>query len=76
MSHPYSDLSDRAFWRSGVAEADPTALHDIHRPKFALDRDAAIATAGSCFAQHVGRALAGAGLNVLDVEPPPRLIAR
>ena len=76
MSHPYSDLSDRAFWRSGVADADPTAPQDIHRPKFALDRDAAIATAGSCFAQHVGRALAGAGLNVLDVEPPPRLAGR
>lgn len=76
MAHPYSDLPDPAFWRSGVAEADPAAPQDIHQPKFALDRDAAIATAGSCFAQHVGRALAGAGLNVLDAEPAPRLAGR
>ena len=33
---------------------------------------AAIATAGSCFAQHVGRALRGAGMQVQDAEPRPR----
>ena len=71
MTHPYSDLGGTAFWRSGVAEADPAAPVDLYRPKFALGRDAAIATAGSCFAQHVGRALRDAGMNVLDAEPPP-----
>ncbi len=30
-----------------------------------------IATAGSCFAQHVGRALRGAGFTVLDAEKAP-----
>ena len=71
MTHPYSDLGGTAFWRSGVAEADPAAPVDLYRPKFALGRDAAIATAGSCFAQHVGRALRGAGLRVRDAEPAP-----
>ena len=55
MSHPYSDLSDRAFWRSGVAEADPTAPHDIHRPKFALDRDAAIGEENATAAELIER---------------------
>lgn len=30
-----------------------------------------IATAGSCFAQHISRHLRGNGYNVLDVEPAP-----
>lgn len=69
--HPYEDLPGQAFWRSGVAEADPLAPEALYRPKFALGADAAIATAGSCFAQHVGRALREAGANVLDAEPAP-----
>lgn len=72
MTHPYSDLAGTAFWRSGVAEADPAAPADLYRPKFVLKPDAAIATAGSCFAQHVGRALREAGLHVQDAEPRPR----
>lgn len=71
MTHPYDDLADRAFWRSAVAETPPGALQGIFTPKFPLDRSAAIATAGSCFAQHIGRALRRAKLNVLDVEPGP-----
>jgi hypothetical protein len=30
-----------------------------------------VATAGSCFAQHVGRRLKAGGFALLDVEPPP-----
>ena len=71
MTHPYDDLPDSAFWRSAVAEAGPQALEGIFTPKFPLDRSAAIATAGSCFAQHIGRALRRARLNVLDAEPAP-----
>lgn len=80
MSHPYHDLCATAFWRSGVAEADPHAPMGMFAPKFGLDAGCAIATAGSCFAQHVGRALREAGLNVLDAEtaPPgcPTVVAR
>lgn len=71
MTHPYSDLPARAFWRSGVAGADPLAPQGLYAPKFPLGPDAAIATAGSCFAQHVGRALREAGAQVLDAEPVP-----
>lgn len=69
MTHPYADLPPQAFWRSGVADADPAALDGIYRPGVALDADARIATAGSCFAQHISRALRAAGVQVLDVEP-------
>ncbi|MBK4214510.1 GSCFA domain-containing protein [Paracoccus caeni] len=69
MTHPYSDLPPNAFWRSGVAEETLTP-EALYRPKFPLGPDAAIATAGSCFAQHIGRFLHTSGLNLLDVEPP------
>lgn len=60
-----------AFWRAAVAETAAEAVSDIYRPKFPLPADATVATAGSCFAQHVGQALRRAGLDVLDAEPAP-----
>jgi hypothetical protein len=71
MATVFDHLPPSAFWRSGVAEPGPFGLSGLFQPKFAVTRDMNIATAGSCFAQHVGRALRGAGLNVLDVEPAP-----
>lgn len=71
MTSPYENLPAEAFWRSSVAETDPAHLRGIWTPKFGLSRNDGIMTAGSCFAQHIGRALKGAGLNILDVEPPP-----
>ncbi|TRW99448.1 GSCFA domain-containing protein [Paracoccus sp. M683] len=72
MTHPYSDLPATAFWRPSVAETPAANVAGIYRPKFPLPADAAIATAGSCFAQHLGQALRRAGLRVLDAEPAPR----
>ncbi|WP_424927704.1 GSCFA domain-containing protein [Amaricoccus tamworthensis] len=71
---PYSGLPPRAFWRSGVQERSPLDPGDIYTPRFPVTRDMKIATAGSCFAQHVGRALRGAGLDVLDAEPLPAAV--
>lgn len=71
MTHPYSDLPPEAFWRSGVAEVDPAALGGLYAPKVKIGPQTRIATAGSCFAQHIGRALRGAGVSVLDAEPAP-----
>ncbi|MDM7255183.1 MAG: GSCFA domain-containing protein [Paracoccus sp. (in: a-proteobacteria)] len=80
MSHPYADLPAAARWRAAVARTDPAAPDGIWTPGFTLTPDAVFATAGSCFAQHVGRALRAAGLTLADAEPapatlPPRLAA-
>lgn len=75
MSHPYSDLPPAAFWRRAVAEIPADAPEAIAVPKFRLTGKTRIATAGSCFAQHMGKALRGAGLKVLDAEPAPRGIS-
>ena len=72
MSDLFATLPPSAFWRPGVVENGPFGLAGLIQPKFPVTRESAVATAGSCFAQHVGRALRRAGIAVLDVEPAPR----
>jgi hypothetical protein len=67
---PYSKLPKSAFWRSAVAEVSPFCLNGVHTPKWPIEKKTKIATAGSCFAQHVTRALRATDFTVLDLEPP------
>ena len=69
--NPYLGLPKSAFWKTGVAQENPYAIEGIYKKKFDIPADAKIATAGSCFAQHISRYLKKNGYNVLDVEPPP-----
>jgi len=62
MTHPYAALPDRAFWRRGVVEAGD-ALAPVGEGFLRLAPSDRIATAGSCFAQHIGRALREAGFD-------------
>lgn len=74
-AHPYEGLPGSAFWRSAVAERPPYGMEDIYRKKFPVAPGDKIATAGSCFAQHISRYLRANGYQVLDVEPPPPWLA-
>lgn len=67
---PYENLEPRAFWRSGVVETGYPPP-GIYQPKFLIPRDLPIFTAGSCFAQHVGRTLRAQGYHIVDTEPAP-----
>ena len=75
MSNPYSQLPAKAFWRSAIAEQHPLDIHSLWAPKHSLPRDAPIITAGSCFAQHIGRALKTRGYHWLDTEPAPPFVS-
>jgi hypothetical protein len=66
---PYQGLEPRAFWKTHAE--GPYPPEGLYRPKWRLRPADRIVTAGSCFAQHVGRALGQAGYNVLDGEPLP-----
>lgn len=70
-TNPYESLPEAAFWRSAVAEASPFELRNVYRKKFDISDGTKIATAGSCFAQHISRYFRYHGYNVLDVEPAP-----
>ncbi|AKQ61642.1 hypothetical protein ACR55_03798 [Bordetella hinzii] len=69
---PYRNREPRQFWKSGVAEQTPTELDGLYRKRYVISETDVIATAGSCFAQHIARHLKSRGCNVLDVEPAPR----
>ncbi|GLK66382.1 GSCFA domain-containing protein [Hansschlegelia plantiphila] len=71
--HPYRGLPQRAFWKN-MARQHPLAIDFLYQKKFSIDADTKIASAGSCFAQHVGRALRQSGFNYLDYEPAPSLL--
>src|SRR5690606_34996292 len=71
VTNPYVGLPASAFWRSGVAETSPFEPGNLYRRKWQIDESDRIATAGSCFAQHVTERLRTNGYDVLDVEPPP-----
>ena len=68
---PYSGLDATAYWRTGVTERSPLDPGDIYKPRFRISRAQKIMTAGSCFAQHVGRTLRQNGFDVIDEEPLP-----
>jgi hypothetical protein len=72
---PYASLDPRAYWRSGVADRAALDPGDLYQPRFPIDRQMNIVTAGSCFAQHVGRALRASGFRVVDTELPPDLLS-
>ena len=73
MKNPYEKLPERAFWRPAVAEKYPLDISSLWTPKHELLPDHAVATAGSCFAQHIGRALVRRGYNWFDAEPAPSM---
>ncbi|WP_103761405.1 GSCFA domain-containing protein [Roseovarius confluentis] len=69
---PYSKLPPQAFWRQGVVQRHENAIHELYTPKFPIRKSDRFVTAGSCFAQHIGRSLKEEGFNVVDEEPFPQ----
>ena len=69
--NPYADLPSSAFWKSGVTHENPYAIKNIYKKKFDIGHDTKIATAGSCFAQHISRHLKNNGYSLIDEELAP-----
>lgn len=68
MSHPYIDLPDRQFWSRGVAALESHLFDPVSAPRFVIRPGDRVATAGSCFAQHISRRLRALGDNFLLAE--------
>jgi hypothetical protein len=66
--HPYRRLPDKAFWRRSVAAPDPGAIDPVGRFDLRIGKDSKVATAGSCFAQHIARHLKLSGYNYYVAE--------
>ena len=67
--HPYVGLPDRQMWAADPGLADPALFDPVSDVPFRIGREDRVVTMGSCFAQHVGRHLAVAGLNHHIAEP-------
>jgi hypothetical protein len=61
-------LPDHCFWRKAIATPNAEDVDPVVRAKFQISRTDRVATAGSCFAQHIARHLAGAGFNYFVTE--------
>jgi hypothetical protein len=72
--NPYRELPAQAFWRSAVQDRHFFDLDQLCQPVHLSKRDR-IATAGSCFAQHIGRHLRESGAQYMDMEPRPDFVA-
>ncbi|WP_426959669.1 GSCFA domain-containing protein [Muricoccus radiodurans] len=68
-NHPYLHRPDYQFWKNEPALRDPALFDPVTNPSFRIEAEEPIVTAGSCFAQHVARHLAGSGFNFLVTEP-------
>ena len=73
--HPYQSAAPQSFWAKAVADAEGENLTGLFTPKFLLGARDRIGTAGSCFAQHIGRALSRAGVQIVVTEPSPPFLS-
>ena len=72
--NPYAAKPNRAFWKKAVADIHYMDTTELWEP-MPLRRSDRVATAGSCFAQHIGNNLARRGADFMDMEPAPPLFA-
>lgn len=72
--NPYRGRPAKSFWLPSVAERHFSEIADLWQP-FALKKANRVATAGSCFAQHIGHNLMARGANFIDCEPAPAFLA-
>ena len=71
MDNPYATAPKSAFWSNAVAQRNALAIEGLWDPKFDLRPQHRILTAGSCFAQHLGRALESRGYQWFEAERAP-----
>jgi hypothetical protein len=69
--HAYATLPDSSFWRRSIAGQDPFGVDPVADVPFTIGKADKVATAGSCFAQHISRTLAADGFNYFVTESGP-----
>ena len=69
--HPYNRLTEDKFWKTAVQKKLRDDLFEkIWVPKFEINTKMKIITAGSCFAQHIGKWLQKNSFNWIESEKP------
>lgn len=66
--HPYQSIPKTSHWRKAFQGTTPSDVDLVCNFRFNLGRNDKVATAGSCFAQHIARHLAKSGFNFYVTE--------
>ncbi|MCY1158586.1 MAG: hypothetical protein MOP51_1610 [Citricoccus sp.] len=69
---PYRGRARRNFWKPAVGTRQPDSMLEVYQRRYEIAPTDRIATAGSCFAQHISRYMRRNGYRVMDLEPAPR----
>ena len=68
LANPYRGLPTTSFWKSAVAEKALSDFDPIATSSFRIMQSDRVATAGSCFAQHISKALIREGVRFVQAE--------
>lgn len=71
---PYRNLSSKAFWKRSVAGIDMTDVDPVGVFDLKIGKETKVATAGSCFAQHIARHLQSSGFCYYVAEPGHQIL--
>ncbi|WP_157970905.1 GSCFA domain-containing protein [Pseudogemmobacter bohemicus] len=74
--NPYRGLPGHQFWKHGVTRPAKSEVDPVVAPKFPIRAGDLVATAGSCFAQHIARTLVASGFNYYVAETAPGNMAK
>lgn len=66
--HPYQTLPAHCFWRRSIGGVAAAEVDPVVRASFKINATDRVATAGSCFAQHIARHLVINGFNYYVAE--------
>jgi hypothetical protein len=69
--NPYAGKPDHQFWRRSVSGRGPEQVDPVVQVPFGISRTDQVATAGSCFAQHIARHLQTTGFRYFVPEDHP-----
>lgn len=73
---PYRGNPRRTYWKTGMRTSSVATIPDLYKKRFEIKATDRIATAGSCFAQHIAKYMRSNGYNVVDVEPAPENLTK
>lgn len=68
VQNPYKTLPEKSFWRRSISKIEPNYVDPVGTFELLLDPATRVATAGSCFAQHIARHLRSSGYRYYVVE--------
>ena len=75
-THPYKNRPDFTDWRKAIETVCPGEVDPVVAFPFRITAEDKVATAGSCFAQHIARHLSQHGLRYFVAEPAHPFLRR